>query len=205
MPQSDIHKALIQIRDTFPKSSKLSVFFIEHDSKTGAFTGSTQRAAPEVLKSAWQLEGKSPMITFPLNDEGVIAYVQNIAAESDQHPRKVLVVIDENKTLISVWVLKNTKCFIATAAFGSPLQPDVVVLSRYRDERLLSSRLGRLLLSIYEAVSPTIARWIDKEELFRVIIRKCLLPFVWFARLRLSDLNARATRGEEMIGNDSND
>jgi tetratricopeptide (TPR) repeat protein len=56
---------------------------------------------------------------------------------------------------------KKKPCFIATAALGSALAPEVVILRTYRDTVLRSSRSGRLLVLGYEFVSPPIARWIS--------------------------------------------
>lgn len=117
---SDIHKALAEIQETFPKSSKMFVGFIEHHSKTGAFEGTTQEASVMAMKNAWQLENKAPTRTFTPTDEAVIAYARSIAESSAQSPCKMLVVIDLNRPLTSVWVVPKGMCFIATASYGFP-------------------------------------------------------------------------------------
>jgi tetratricopeptide (TPR) repeat protein len=45
-------------------------------------------------------------------------------------------------------------CYIATACYGSYDHPDVVVLRRFRDERLLPSPLGAAFVRLYYRVSP---------------------------------------------------
>lgn len=72
MTSSEIRKALTEIREAFPKSSKMFVGFIEQASKSGAFEGATERGAVISMKSAWQLEDKAPTVTFGPTDEGVI-------------------------------------------------------------------------------------------------------------------------------------
>lgn len=73
---------------------------------------------------------------------------------------------------------KTSKCFIATAAFGTPMAKEISILRHWRDRRLATSRWGRLLINIYNAASPPIARLISKNELLRGWIRSILKPII---------------------------
>ena len=76
----------------------------------------------------------------------------------------------------------SSNCFIATAAYGTPMAQDVVVLRQFRDEYLLTSRLGRVSVDVYYAISPPIARVISRNETLRRAVRGGLSPLVGFAR-----------------------
>lgn len=67
-------------------------------------------------------------------------------------------------------------CFIATAAFGSPLADELVSLRRFRDEFLMKHPSGRAFIRIYESLSPPIARFIAKSEERRAAVRAALRP-----------------------------
>jgi hypothetical protein len=67
-------------------------------------------------------------------------------------------------------------CFIATAAFGSPLGPHVQVLRDLRDRYLLTSSIGKAFVALYYKFSPPIADFIAKNGVLRGAIRVCLYP-----------------------------
>jgi len=67
-------------------------------------------------------------------------------------------------------------CFIATAAFGSYMEPHVKVLREFRDDVLLSNGLGTRFVELYYTYSPPIADFIAGHETIRVMVRWSLLP-----------------------------
>jgi hypothetical protein len=69
-------------------------------------------------------------------------------------------------------------CFIATAAYGSSLDPHVRSLRRFRDEILMRSRPGRALVAWYYDVSPPVAQYIEEHETLRTFTRMALTPLV---------------------------
>ena len=67
-------------------------------------------------------------------------------------------------------------CFIATAAFGSALEPRVVALRGFRDAYLLPSTSGRAFVGLYYALSPSLADLIAADESLRAGTRAMLAP-----------------------------
>jgi hypothetical protein len=74
-------------------------------------------------------------------------------------------------------------CFIATAAYGSALAPQVEVLRTWRDRYLSTHAPGRAFVAAYRVVSPPIADRLRQSEGLRSLVRILLLPVVGFAWL----------------------
>lgn len=70
-------------------------------------------------------------------------------------------------------------CFVATAAYGSYLEPEVVLLRDFRDQDLLTNAPGRAFVAWYYRNSPPIAEWIAKRRWARALTRWALTPIVY--------------------------
>jgi YVTN family beta-propeller protein len=77
-------------------------------------------------------------------------------------------------------------CFIATAAYGSYWEPQVMTLRKFRDSFLLTNRLGSLFVKGYYEYSPPAANYIARHEILRAIVRIGLTPFIGFGWLAVN-------------------
>ena len=75
-----------------------------------------------------------------------------------------------------------TPCFIATAAYGTPLHKDIDVLRGFRYEYLMTNPLGRTFVEIYYATSPPIADVIRENEGLRMAVEGLVKPLVYVSR-----------------------
>lgn len=71
-----------------------------------------------------------------------------------------------------------SRCFIATAAYGTPMAKEIQILRDFRDVYLLTSSLGIALVDLYYRVSPPTARFIDDHPALKPIVRAALMPAV---------------------------
>ena len=76
-------------------------------------------------------------------------------------------------------------CFIATAAYGSPLAPQVRLMREFRDRYLLAHRPGQAVVWLYSKLSPPLAGIITQAEILRGIARLLLAPLIAWANLTL--------------------
>lgn len=174
MSPTDIYNSLKQISDGFSKPSRMMVALISTPGTKSTFDNAFERTVVSTTKSGWSLENKPPTKTFGPTDEGVIAYAKTVAESASQSPTNCLIVIDMNTRVTSVWVVRASKCFIATAAYGSPIAQEVLVLNQFRDDVLMSSKIGRLFVRAYYSASPPIASAIESNELAKTTVRNVL-------------------------------
>jgi hypothetical protein len=74
-------------------------------------------------------------------------------------------------------------CFIATAAYGSYLNPHVKILRDFRDKFLISNSLGRKFVHLYYQHGPRIANHIEKYDFLQFLTRQALLPLIGMSSL----------------------
>lgn len=90
-------------------------------------------------------------------------------------------------------LIEGGACFIATAAYGSFLAPEVRTLRRFRDRFLLGSVCGKGLVGLYYRLSPPLAGLIAESPALQEAARIALVPLILLADL------AMGTSGTEWI------
>jgi hypothetical protein len=99
------------------------------------------------------------------------------AAIDPRSSSATLSVIEDDTNCIGCFQVTGN-CFIATAAYGSYLDPHVAALRAFRDHRLLTNAPGRAFVAWYYRVSPPLADVIRRNVALRVATRAALTPVV---------------------------
>ncbi|HET6334874.1 MAG TPA: CFI-box-CTERM domain-containing protein, partial [Polyangiales bacterium] len=76
-----------------------------------------------------------------------------------------------------------TPCFVATAAYGTPLASEISTLRRLRDRYLLPHAPGQAFVRAYYEIGPRAAAVIARRPQLRAIVRALLSPLVAASKL----------------------
>ena len=82
--------------------------------------------------------------------------------------------------------IETPLCFIATAAYGTPMAEEIQILRELRDEYLLTNSLGKGLVEFYYKVSPPMAEFISEHPTLKPIVRAALLPAVLMSTIAVN-------------------
>lgn len=83
-------------------------------------------------------------------------------------------------TATSFTPLSGGGCFIATAAYGTPMAKQIDVLREFRDVVLLESTTGSQFVALYYRLSPPVADFISANSFLRTLVRELVVdPIVW--------------------------
>jgi hypothetical protein len=77
-------------------------------------------------------------------------------------------------------------CFIATAAYGTPMAAELDTLRAVRDTYLLNNAAGSAFVDTYYQVSPVIANVVAQSPVLATAVRLALIPVLFASKLALS-------------------
>ncbi|RYZ69929.1 MAG: hypothetical protein EOP05_14095 [Proteobacteria bacterium] len=81
---------------------------------------------------------------------------------------------------------KSVNCFVATAAYGSPMAAEVTTFRRFRDNFLVPNKFGRQFIWFYYKNGPIAAKFIAESDTLRAVSRAALWAPLKFAKFSLT-------------------
>ena len=116
-------------------------------------------------------------------------------AEAEIFCKKALDIVPDSKSMNNMLNLINKEkksprnseatssekkgCFIATAVYGNPYAPPVILLRDFRDNILQKTLRGKIFIWIYYRLSPFLANAIRKSEAFKKLARILIVEPAW--------------------------
>jgi len=132
------------------------------------------------------------LIARPEDSYRFVNWTGDVDTVADVNSASTTIVMDGDYTITANFKTAGG-CFIATAAYGTPMAEEIGVLREFRDEYLLPHRQGRAFVNLYYRISPSIAEFITEHPSLKPIVRGGLLPAV-----AISTVAVNTTPTEEM-------
>jgi hypothetical protein len=145
---------------------------------TGTYAGASRTVVYASISQAIPLQGEVQLTYYWDKETGVMV-------ESSTTWAGTTITLEATET--NMWgATPGCGCFIATAAYGTPMAEEIQILREFRDEYLLTNTLGQALVDLYYRVSPPIAEFITEHPNLKPIVRAGLSPVVAMSTLAVN-------------------
>jgi ribosomal protein L21E len=118
------------------------------------------------------------LVAEAASDYQFIYWSGDVSTFADVDDASTTIIMNGDYSITANFGKPGLRCFIATAAYGTPMAGEIGILRKFRDEYLLTNPVGATLVEFYYRVSPPLARFITEHPSLKPIVRAGLLPAV---------------------------
>lgn len=119
-------------------------------------------------------------IDFNSNIHGIfLTFLNNVACDSLGIPIDNDDILDLRAAATASSGGGGGGCFIASAAYGTPMTAEIDVLRDARDTFLLNQPFGAAFVDAYYRFSPAVADLVAQNPVFAAAVRTVLWPVIW--------------------------
>jgi very-short-patch-repair endonuclease len=122
---------------------------------------------------------------FRFRNDDVLYNTHAVASDlcqivEEKNSRRGFIAAPDDGTTTGQTLQNKTNCFIATAAYGTPMAQEIDTLRRFRDSKMEPNLIGRYLITLYYNLSPPLARVIARSKNMKALVRLNLKPIISF-------------------------
>jgi plastocyanin len=171
-------------------------------SNTITVSGITSTTPISITGGTYSINGESYTSADGTVNPGDTVTVQQTSSESHSTTTNATLTIGGISDTFSVTTISSSSggggaaagggggggCFIATAAFGSPMAGQVEILRQFRDRYLLTNAPGQKFVAWYYRNGPAAADYIKDKPLAKAAVRVALYPLIGFSLLLINGM-----------------
>ena len=116
---------------------------------------------------------------------GVVAPFEELTGTEERTPLSILLLILGSLGILGL-AEGGGPCFIATAAYGTPMAAEIDTLRAFRDTWLLTNPAGTAFVDFYYRVSPALADQVAQHPVLGAAVRAILLPVLLASNLMMT-------------------
>jgi hypothetical protein len=120
---------------------------------------------------------------------GFVMWIGDVGDLADVTAASTTITMNDDYSVTATFKF-GTGCFIATAAYGTPMAQEIGILRQFRDEYLHTNPLGRTLADLYYRVSPPVAEFITGHPGLKPVVRAGLAPAVAMSTVAVNTVPA---------------
>jgi hypothetical protein len=118
------------------------------------------------------------LVANTVGDNPFVKWTGDVGTVADVEAASTSITINDDYAITATFECGHAMCFIATAAYGTPMAEEIQILPEFRDEYLLTNSMGRVFVDFYYKVSPPIADFVTEHPGLKPIVRSGLVPVV---------------------------
>ena len=117
------------------------------------------------------------LVANAVGDNPFVKWFGDVSTIADVEDATTTITMSDDYSIIATFKCIGG-CFIATAAYGTPMAKEIEILREFRDKYLMTNPVGKGLEEFYYRVSPPIAEFIIEHPTLKPIVRAGLVPAV---------------------------
>ena len=118
------------------------------------------------------------LVANAVGDNPFVKWTGDVGTVDDVEAAATSITMNDDYAITATSECGHAMCFIATAAYGTPIAAEIQILCEFRDKYLLPNLIGKGLVDIYYAISPPIADFITHHPSLKPMVRASLVPVV---------------------------
>ena len=124
-----------------------------------------------------------------VGDNAFVEWTGDVSTIADVKDATTTITMHGNYAITATFYCV-TSCYIATAAYGTPMAKEIEILREFRDKYLMTNPVGKGLVEFYYRVSPPIAEFITEHPTLKPIVRAGLVPAVAVSTIAVNTTSA---------------